>query len=264
MAKKTETKPAPKATAKGKTETKTVYKGVNMDKVRRYSMPKRSGGSSDWFTMKDKKWDNEPTVIRMLPPIGGMNTEGLPWTEHYLHYADSRFGSFRMFKQAGKEYDFGITCLQAHLGVECPVCKLAEWAEDQEDADLAEGLAPTTKFYVNIILREEDKLYSWNASPGTIKRCVEFFKGKVGDFTHPEKGRDLIIMKQVTGGRTRYSCDYDPDLSPIAFPGWEDAKDHTKSIVILKPEEIIEILAGNMGAQAPIHTIFGLKKGGKR
>ncbi len=240
------------------------YKGVDMGKVKGYSMPKRFGDSTWLDIFKDKKRDNDLIEMRLLPPVGDM--EGLPWVEHYCHYADGRYGSWRPFKTAGgaenEANGFGLTCLQQHTGEECPVCKLQEWAEENEQDELCEQLNPNVRFYCNVVLREDGKAYSWSAPQGVVTRFVQFLQNpKIGDFTHPEHGRDIVVQKQ-TGARTRYQVEYDPDKTPIVTADgngakWQEARDLTKAIKFWSAEEMIDILVENLQSQAPVAGVFG-------
>lgn len=241
----------------------TRYKGVNMEKVKKYSVPRRFADSG-WLPIYGKdakgKYNDEPVLLRLLPPMGDMD---LPWVEHHIHYADGRYGSQRFFQKAGEDFGFGLTCLAQHTGEPCPACELQEWAEQNDQGELAEQLRCNVRFYCNVVFREDGKIYSWGAPSGVITQVVAFLNNpKIGDFTHPTTGRDLIVQKQ-TANRGRFNVQYDPDRSPILTPDgggekWEEARDLTKAIKLWSRDDMIQILVENLQAQAPVGKVFGV------
>lgn len=245
-----------------KTATKaehSSYRGVNLDKLKGYTLKYPGGGGADWFKIDDKQVD-QPQMVRLLPPIGDMD-DTVPWTEHVLHY--------RAFGESWKMTDGSnraITCLDVHGEGGCPVCELIAWLEDNDEADLALEIAPKKSFYANIVNRETGKLNLWNMPSGVLKPVLNFMRGKAGDITDPAKGRDLEVVKTRAGRSMRYSASLDLEASPIGVEGWQkNARDCTKLIKVFGREEIIDILQNNLGGMVPISEIFGrAKKNGKR
>ena len=157
------------------------------------------GGSNDSPYVKLKDGDNN---VRLLPGLDGQE-----W------YAET---AIHRIPQDGQKWDKNVHCRRIH-GEECPICDvyyqlwdgINDGSSDDPDADkkLASKIKARSRYYINVINKEEDDNPVQILSVG-----VKLFKSMVGvmmdedfeDITDLETGNDYKIVKKEVEGYPNY------------------------------------------------------------
>jgi hypothetical protein len=248
-----------------KTVTKSVKKetpAVNMSRLESFTFFDSTGKSTkgSWLEVP---W-NDGLVVRILPPCFGQDF----WiTEHTFHGCNvgGRRGGWSFQGEQG-EYRAMITCLDAYEKGPCPICEVIDWAAEDGDEGIQDGIKIQKKYIMNVLVRDTNEVKLWGASPGAakgIKKIVDSLKKKsesLSDIAHPVTGRDIIILKAgdpknpMSARYTITAC----DKEPLDFDGWESkAFDLGNSIRFLDRPTIIQAIHSNIGGLVPVKDIFG-------
>lgn len=138
-------------------------------------------------------------VVRFMPPKRGAAS---PFMSVYKHYVDKPGGDGRM----------GIVCPRKMANQRCPICEQAfelDASPHEADRKLAKGLWPKMRVYAYGVNMDEDedtrhvRLYEL---PKTVYDGLVTIREskRGGDFSHPETGWDILIMREGKGPNTKY------------------------------------------------------------
>lgn len=221
------------------------YKGVNMEALKNQKIGGRAEG--EWLKIDVS---DVPIPVRILPPVGNMNE--LPWVEHVAHYCrvGGKYGGFDVDGQKR-----AITCLRVHgrEGI-CPVCDVVDYYREQskespgeKKGTIASGLAPTTKYYMNVIDRRDGKTKRFGAGVKLVRKLKAIMLSKKGDITDLKTGRDIEIIRTGTVKQfetIEYNAICDDDRTPTG--PHEPGIDCTSLIKILSIDEIMKALYASL------------------
>lgn len=228
---------------------KTTYQGVNLTKLKELQLG-GSGGASNWFKLEGY---NQAYDIRLLPPMHGQD---IPWVQHQLHY-NQVGGKSGSFQHEGKGR--AITC----LGDGCPVCAVSEWLKVNGEEDRAKQLRAKTQYYMNIIDRKDNSVKLWGAPVTVVKKLQALMSiPKIGDLTHPVKGRDLTIVRSGNA-REYWNVEYqvvqDDMPSVIGVDNWDEKGKNLSDLITVFPLETVhQILVANL-TDLPLNDILGIE-----
>jgi hypothetical protein len=192
------------------------------DKIKQ--LDEKSTSKGDFFTPKEGK-----NVFRVLPPY---SAEGMFYHEVITHFG---VGPNRRV----------LVCL-ADEEKGCPVCNLiTKYSEGDSDKAKAKAkdMGARSRILMNVMDRNTGKFAVWACSEQLFHRLLSFFADpEWGDFTHPEKGFDVILNRQGTGKMdTKYEVRLSRNTTPIGVPGW--SKNISKLNEIYKKKSRAEVLA---------------------
>lgn len=205
-------------------ETKHRRPKVDVDRVlqTKAEVEKRMEGRGDLIFWKPDWGENH---IRILPPY---SEAGIFWHDVAYHY-----GIAVDEKGQGRQ----VVCLSYGSDPDnptpCPVCeKIAELkaSGDEDDAAKADALKIKPRYYLQIIDRKNEAagVQIYMASPTVANKVFGFYSSKAwGDITDPEKGYDIILIKQRRAGASPNSTkwqdtDYEVQGNPEKCPTMSD------------------------------------------
>lgn len=204
-------------------------------------------GSGDW-------WDprvGEKEMFRVLP---AWDERGIRVLRRVLHYGFEVDGRNRAFP-----------CLEDNEpwlpSSPCPICHVVRQMSlgDKDERDAASDMeASSAKFLVQgvDVNHPERGVQKW-ASPLSFGKYFLSLSDDddIDDVTDPDDGFDFIVEKSGKGRGTKYDYRLRPKSTPVNYPEWEDnLSDLIKTMDILSPDELIEIVEENYG------NVFDIKK----
>ena len=150
------------------------------------SIPTKSGGNLFW-----KPRENDQVNIRPLPnldtsrPMG--RTIGFHWWENqpYLcpnYVEDTPF--------------------------DCPICELLSMDNTTVTDKVREKLGLSIRFVFNLAIQDSEGEWQpklWEAPPTILKHLVTLAKSGVGDYTDPDTGFVLRLVRDDSGAFTQYT-----------------------------------------------------------
>ncbi len=149
--------------------------------------------------------------IRILPPY---SEDGVWMFELSLHYG--------FVDEEGRKRAY--PCLRQWKKQRCPGCDaISELKKVDGGGKAADRLRPKPKYYVNLIDRRvgEDKVFIYGFSGKAINEILSYDDDEedYGDITNPKKGFDIVVEKEGSGLKTRYSIRIKPKSVPAGkFP----------------------------------------------
>lgn len=180
-------------------------------------------------------------MVRFLPPPVGQKTPFLLVWEHQLNLPDGSFVSFACPKRMGRK--------------PCIVCQKADQLKatgNPADYERAQDLYPRRKVYANIIDRKDadagPKILGFGKMIHDDIIAIRKDPDFGGDFTHPETGFDIKIVRQGTGRNdTKYKVKRTKQC-PLGNLEWIAAQnDLSRYAKILTEAEIRERCGGGSG-----------------
>lgn len=211
------------------------------------------GSNTNYLTLKEGK-----NVVRVLPPAIGSNTPFRRVTQHYIKRAT--------------EGTLVIPCPLAMLKKPCPVCERVRQlsaSRSKADQELAKSYLGKRRIYADVIDRSDPeagpKVLGFGKMVEDDLIAIREDPDVGGDFTHPEKGFDIIIEKTGTGMQTRYKANAARNDSALGNMEWLAMRNDIARIGTPEDyDDIVARLAGgdpSAGRQAPAETSRQLDSG---
>ncbi len=195
-------------------------------------------GKGDKSYMKLGVGDNR---ARFLPPPPGVKSPFRIVHEHGINLPDGNFVSFACPRRMAKKA--------------CIVCTKADQLKgsgNPADYDRAKELFPRKRVYANVVDRNDEgagvKLLAFGKTIHDDLVSIRKDQDFGGDFTHPETGFDIKIMRKGTTRKdTEYKCK-PTRQSPLGNMDWLDQQ-HDLSVFarVLTEEQIRERLGATKG-----------------
>lgn len=176
---------------------------LDMDTIRKKHSEIATG---KYFKLKEGR-----NKLRILPPVDGSGKFYFEVTHHH---------GFTDENDRHRAYP----CLFAMKREKCPVCKFAK-AMEGRDEDIARETRAVTMFMSNIVDRDSGQMRIWSYNAKMLRGIMNYLlNDDYGpEILDPKNGRDLSIVREGTGFKTRYS---DPMISPkttsIGIEDWEE------------------------------------------
>jgi hypothetical protein len=188
------------------------YEGVDLDDLD--DIDKEFAESSSKEFVKLEAGEN---VVRFLPaPLGKGKKGKKPWMKIHEHYID--------IKKGGEDKTVRFVCPRRMTkGKErCPACDMVDRLSKGNAADKehAKDFQATLRIYANVIVRGQEeagpKVLAFGKSiHDRLKSIANSRRG--GDYMIPtEKGVDIIIEREGTGRKTKYTVSADREYSPLS------------------------------------------------
>lgn len=215
--------------------TKPVKKaGKVVDKLEklRQKLAQTTSGSKGYMSLKEGS-----SVIRILPPVGGMEYFYQEVGKHTL--SDDKWAYCPEVLSEGEQ--------------ECPICDLQKQLYAHGDKELAKKIRVARKYWMNVIDRGNEDAGPLILTAGiTILQQIAGYVNDpdYGDITDPDEGWDITIDRKGKGMDTRYDVRVKPRSSPlsadedVASKWLEEARDLTPVGLSDDPEEDSEITEG--------------------
>jgi hypothetical protein len=180
-------------------------------------------------------------VFRILPPKNGES----PFHEVWYH-------EIKIDDSWSKLY-----CPKKNKKGECPLCEVEKGLMDsgkKEDKDIASQYRARKFYIVKGIDRdlEDDGPKFWRfrhnfKKQGIFDKIISVFSLK-GDITHPEKGRDLILMLGKDDGYTKVTSIVHEDQGllsedPDTLKAWVEDESTWEDVYAQKPFDYLDIIA---------------------
>lgn len=171
---------------------------------------KKSTSSSNYMKLVEGE-----NVIRILPPPVGKNTPFVLVHQHRI-------------EMDGLKFPMKFPCPRVHAKMACKYCAEAERLKatgNPIDRDAAYKMLPKLKGFAAVIDRNDEaagpKILEFGKTIHQGFENVRKSKRLGGDFTDPEKGFDLIIMRSgTTMNDTEYQVLPDRQSSPLGDMAW--------------------------------------------
>jgi hypothetical protein len=204
-----------------------------------------AAGDGDETFMKLKEGRS---LVRILPPRAGETSPFRVVRQHFI-------------KPAGNGSPVVFVCPRVASKGRCPACEQAAKLRAtglKIDRDRAWELMPKMRVFANVIDRND-----MDAGPKVLGFGKMIYEELVdlrqdpdsgGDFTHPEKGYDIIITRKGTGKNdTSYSVKLARSASPITDDDeeaslWYESMENLDQFAAVKPYEDI---CDELGLEAP-------------
>jgi len=176
----------------------------NLDKLR--ELQRRWDESGRFGDTKFLNLETGTTVLRILPPVGDMETFNV---ETAYHYYTEPTGDRK-----------GIQCPALAFGEDCPVCAEVSTAYkgSRRAKKVASKFRATTRHYLNVIDRNDIKAGPQVLMCGRqiMQPLVEYILDPdCNDLTDPIKGSDVKIKRTGKGIDTEYTVVVLPKVSPV-------------------------------------------------
>jgi hypothetical protein len=182
-----------------------------------------SAAFKKWEAEKGRSFAKRPpqgrSVWRFLPPIKG--TGGNPFFHVWVHFVRERGNRDNIIAS-------GTCPSKMGAGEICVICSEVSRLRRtgvKEDKDYADSLRAENHIYANTVnLEEEDpKVIVMNVPQDVYKTLSGLLKDKEagGDFTHPERGYNIVITRTGSGRNdTEYDAVPARNASKIMNAGW--------------------------------------------
>lgn len=195
-----------------------------------------------------EKWEESPfgdffefkegtSKIRILPALPGKGygpKKTSPFLVTWSHYVES--GDFK----------WNFVCPRMEAKKRCPSCEKADQLRksgNPADFDRAKAYLPRRRSMVNVIDRAHPEKGPQHCRIGkTIHEALATLRKEEGDFTHPEKGYDILVTRKGTKrDDTEYLVRPDRTDSPLGDMVWiEQQHDLSRFGVVMLADDIVE------------------------
>ena len=184
--------------------------GLNLDKIR--TLRDKAVEEANRRSAKFYEWKAKRNRLRILPPWAGADDFSRIFAKHW---------------HLGPEGKTIVYCPKICFDQPCPICDSIErmWKTKPDDPtkEWLKSVGAAPRFYVNVIdLDDLDSGIQIAEFPKTVLMeiwniMVDKEVG-VGDITHLEKGRNMIIDKTGSGIGTRYAVRAELGATPVPIP----------------------------------------------
>ncbi len=194
-------------------DKKRSFKYIPRTKEQIDKRARQSGGLKDWFVPEEIKMfvpkeGGKGNIIRILPPT---------WenAEHYGYDVYIHFG-------IGAE-NSAFLCPKKMKNKPCPICEELNRAQKEKmPEEYIASLEVTKRVLMYVIDRknEEDGPLLWSAAwtidKDIAKRSRDKRTGEYRELDRVDSGHDVIIDREGTGLKTKYSIEIDREPTPLS------------------------------------------------
>lgn len=192
------------------------------------------------------------TVLRVFPAKRGSSHSPKPWRAIFMHYVDV----------PGLEQSVNFVCPRVEAKSTCVVCTRAKRmmaSGNETDEKRGRNLMPKRRLFANVINRgaPEDGVKVWEFGKMVLEQLQEIRdeEGLGLNFTHPDVGYDLFVMRKGKKLDTEYKISVSPASiktsgcrlsdDPKQQREWLEQMHSLDAMAkVYTPEEINDMLAG--------------------
>ena len=200
--------------------------------------------TADWMSKASLKYEVGDNIVRVLAPPPGKSPFRVVWT-HFVRIP-------------GQEKPLVFACPLKEKNATCPICQHADklkFSGNPADFDLAKEFFAKRRVYANVIDRRNEAagpvIMGFGKEIHDQIRALRSNPDYGGDFTNPETGFDINIVRTGTGKNDTSYKVWPKKPSPLGNMDWIGMQHDLEAQAVVKTADQIreELAAHRPGAR---------------